>query len=171
MFLLKTRPDIAYSVNRLAMRALVATERDYECLQRILAYLFHTKEKGLVMKFDPNADFVLSAWCDASYATHPDGRSHSGYGFSSSILGSGLFFSRSTRQSNVTLSSTEAEIYAAVEATKDIIWFRTLLEEIQFPQRAPTRVNVNNASMITLATIDELSGMMEYSINPYCFAS
>jgi hypothetical protein len=51
----------------------------------------------------------------------------------------------------VTLSSTEAENAAAVEATKEIIWFRQLLEELGFPQVKPTLVFADNASMITLA--------------------
>ena len=49
------------------------------------------------------------------------------------------------------MSSTEAENGAAVEATKDIMWFRLLLEEIGFPQPAPTIMFADNASMIVLA--------------------
>jgi hypothetical protein len=52
----------------------------------------------------------------------------------------------------VTLSSTEAELYAAVEATKDVIWFRELLAEIGFVQSEPTIIFVDNASLITLAS-------------------
>jgi hypothetical protein len=63
-----------------------------------------------------------------------------------------MFYSRATKQSNVTLSSTEAELYAAVEATKDIIWFRGLLAEIGFPQTSPTPLYVDNASMMVLAS-------------------
>ena len=32
IFVLRTRPDVAYAVNRLATRASVCTEKDYECL-------------------------------------------------------------------------------------------------------------------------------------------
>jgi hypothetical protein len=62
-----------------------------------------------------------------------------------------MFFSRSCKQSNVTLSSTEAENAAAVEATKDILWFRLLLQELGFPQLTPTIMFADNASMIVLA--------------------
>ena len=51
----------------------------------------------------------------------------------------------------VTLSSTEAETYAAVEATKDIVYFRGLLAELGFPQTAPTPLYVDNKSLITMA--------------------
>ena len=50
------------------------------------------------------------------------------------------------------MSSTEAELYAAVEATKDVVWLRHLLEEIGFPQHHPTKVYVDNESLITLAS-------------------
>ena len=45
-----------------------------------------------------------------------------------------------------------AELYAAVEAAEDAIWFRELLSEIGFPQSEPTPVWVDNASRITLAS-------------------
>jgi hypothetical protein len=51
----------------------------------------------------------------------------------------------------VTLSSTEAETYAAVEATKDIVYFRGLPAELGFPQTEPTPLYVDNKSLITLA--------------------
>lgn len=156
LYLVRTRPDISYAVNRLAMRAREATEKDLSALMRILAYLYDTQELGITL-LPGNTDVLrLMAWSDASYATHSDGKSHSGYGFTFDGTDSGLFFSRSTKQSNVTLSSTEAELYAAVEAAKDTIWFRELLSEIGFPQTAPTTIWVDNASLITLAS--EFSG-------------
>ena len=158
MYLVRTRPDISYAVNRMAMRTQVATERDWNALLRILAYLFATPSLGIKLQATatPDAPLSLQVWCDASYATHSDGKSHSGYGFTFEGTESGLFYSRSNKQSNVTLSSTEAELYAAVEATKDTIWFRDLLAEIGFPQSEPTLIWVDNASLITLAS--EFSG-------------
>jgi hypothetical protein len=62
-----------------------------------------------------------------------------------------MFFSRTFKQTNVTLSSTEAEHSAAVEAVKEIMWLRQLLTELGFPQLEPTPIFEDNASMITLA--------------------
>jgi len=60
-----------------------------------------------------------------------------------------MFYARSTKQGLVTLSSTEAEICAAVEAVKDVIWFYNILAEIGFPQEGPTTiVHVDNARML-----------------------
>jgi hypothetical protein len=91
----------------------------------------------------------LRAWSDAAYLTHRDSKSHSGVCYS---LGrnSGVFHARSQKQKLVTLSSTEAEVYAVVEATKDIVYFRDILCELGFPQTKPTELMVDNKSCITL---------------------
>ena len=154
MYIIKTRPEISYAVSRLASRSHCCTNRDFKALLRVVSYLFGTIEIGLFFKKISITDRVaasrLFCFVDAAYATYVDGKSHTGYCFSlGGILA--MFFSRSCKQSNVTLSSTEAENAAAVEATKDILWFRLLLQEIGFPQLTPTVVYADNASMIVLA--------------------
>lgn len=160
MYMEKTRADISFAVNRLSMRTKKCTVRDYNALLRVLAYLFATKDKAIVLKpvdvlvTTPGGTVApLEAWCDASYAIHEmDGRSHSGYGFRLANTGSGLFYARSTKQVNVALSSTEAELNAAVECAKDIMWFRQLRADIGLPEMEPTVIYVDNASLITLAS-------------------
>ena len=48
MFVVRTRPDIAYAVNRMTMRTSKATEKDIKCLKRIAAYLYQTRHLELV---------------------------------------------------------------------------------------------------------------------------
>lgn len=155
IYIIKTRPDIAYAVNRLATRANRATIKDFNCLLRIVSYLGGTRDLGLHFKANSQhhgaAATRLHCWVDAAYASHPDSKSHTGYCFSLGGSDMGMFYSRSFKQTNVTLSSTECENAAAVEATKEIIWFRQLLSELGFPQLEPTIVFADNASMITLA--------------------
>jgi hypothetical protein len=154
IYVLRTRPDIAYAVNRLATRSSIATEKDLAAIHQVIAYLRTTRHLELVYNSNcPRQRKTvtrLQAWSDAAYLTHRDSRSHSGVCFS---LGeeSGSFHSRSNKQSMVTLSSTEAELHAACEATKDITYFRAILEELGFPQITPTPLYVDNKSLITLA--------------------
>ena len=154
IYVLRTRPDISYSVNRLATRSSLSTEKDWHALQRIAAYLRTTSHLELIYntsdKQQRETAAQLHAWSDAAYLTHRDSRSHSGVCFS---LGdnTGVFHARSNKQTMVTLSSTEAETYAAVEATKDIVYFRAILEELGFPQLQPTPLYVDNKSLIILA--------------------
>jgi hypothetical protein len=63
----------------------------------------------------------------------------------------GVFHARSQKQKIVTLSSTEAEIYAAIESAKDVVFFRNILAEIGFPQLSPTVLFIDNKSAISLA--------------------
>jgi hypothetical protein len=154
IYVLRTRPDIAYAVNRLATRSSIATEKDLQSIQQVIAYLRTTKHLSLTYntKSERHRKTVsrLQAWSDAAFLTHRDSRSHSGVCFS---LGenSGTFHAKSNKQTMVTLSSTEAELHAACEATKDIIYFRDLLDELGYPQINPTPLYVDHKSLFTLA--------------------
>jgi hypothetical protein len=157
--IIKTRPDIAYAVNRLATRAQHATQKDYQALLRIVAYLEATRHLGIHMRrgtWDADTAPKLYGYLDAAYACHEDSKSHTGYSFCLNDPSGAMFFSRTTKQTNVTLSSTEAENAAAVEATKEALWFRQLLMDLGFAQLEPTVMFSDSASMITLAA--EFSG-------------
>ena len=38
IYILRTRPDISYSVNRLATRSSVSTDKDWQALQRVISW-------------------------------------------------------------------------------------------------------------------------------------
>ena len=156
IFLLRTRPDIAFAVNTLATRCASATLRDLDAIHEVILYLKCTAH--LELSYNPTDPDLchtvgrLYGWADAAYACHRDGKSHSGMCLSYGLPGTGKFSSTSKKQSLVCLSSTEAELYAAVEATKDIIFCRAILAELGFHQRHPTTLYVDNTSLITLAS-------------------
>ena len=154
LYVLRTRPDVSYAINRLATRTAIATMSDYKALQRVAAYLNTTADKELVYCYEDHQQTksfaTLYAWSDAAFLTHSDSKSHSGTCFSLGAS-SGAFYSRSTKQTMVTLSSTESELYSAVEATKDIQYFRTLLKWAGYEQLQPTPLYVDNKSLIVLA--------------------
>jgi len=153
IYILRTRPDVAYAVNRLAIRSSSPTVKDYECLRQVANYLFTTSHLELVYNSrDPNQRrqiVKLFAFSDAAFLTHADSKSHSGINFT---LGenTGVFHARSQKQKMVTLSSTEAEVYAAIECTKDIIYFRDILKELGYEQLQPTTLYMDNKSAIIL---------------------
>jgi hypothetical protein len=139
----------------MATRASVATAKDYEALRRIAAYLFATSHYELTYAgTNPHhrtAVTELIAYSDAAFIAHSDSKSHTGICFSLG-LATGCFHARSQKQGIVTLSSTESEVHVAVEATKDVIYFRNLLQELGHRQLHPTLLHVDNQSMIALAT-------------------
>jgi hypothetical protein len=154
IFLLRTRPDVAYAVNRLATRASSCTQKDYASLCQVANYLYSTAHLELVYNTrdaaQRSAVVQLFAYSDAAFLTHADSKSHSGIHFT---LGAdtGVFHARSQKQKMVTLSSTEAEVYAAIECTKDAIFFRDVLSELGYKQIEPTNLFIDNKSAIALS--------------------
>jgi hypothetical protein len=154
IFLLRTRADIAYAINRLSLRSTKATMLDLQALLRVLRYLNGTRDLGITLCKDATLSKVvqLHSYVDAAYGVHSDGKSHSGYCFSLGPHKNGMFYARSFKQTNVSLSSTEAKVNPLVDVSKEIIWFRQLLKELGFSQLNSTPVFEDNASAITLAT-------------------
>eukprot|EP00253_Pinus_taeda_P009855 PITA_09855 len=76
------------------------------------------------------------------------GVSTSGYDIS---LGSGAVSWRSRKQSIPANSTTEAEYVAATEATKEIVWLRKILEDLQVKQIQSTPLMIDNTYAIKLA--------------------
>eukprot|EP00965_Chrysotila_dentata_P139458 4611036-Pleurochrysis_carterae.AAC.1 len=57
----------------------------------------------------------------------------------------------SKKQPSVALSSCEAEIIAASEATKEAVYLRSLLADLGQPAPEPTAISMDNKSAIDLA--------------------
>ena len=72
----RTRPDILLPVSYLTTRVTEPTEVDWTKLERVIKYLNGTQ--GLGIRLAPGTPTVIQAYCDASYGTHADGKSHSG---------------------------------------------------------------------------------------------
>ena len=68
---------------------------------------------------------IIQWWVDASFATHPNCRSHTGATLS---FGKGSVYSMSTKQKLNTRSSTEAELVGINDVVSMILWTRLFLE-------------------------------------------
>ena len=66
-------------------------------------------------------------------------------------LGSAAVSWRSRKQSVPADSTTEAEYVAAAEATKEIVWLRKILEDLQEKQENSTPLLIDNTFAIKLA--------------------
>eukprot|EP00253_Pinus_taeda_P035210 PITA_35210 len=66
-------------------------------------------------------------------------------------LGSGAVSWRSRKQLVPADSTTEAEYVAIAEATKEIVWLRKILEDLQVKQVQSTPLMIENTSVIKLA--------------------
>lgn len=119
-----TRPDILLAVTFLASRVHCATEGDKNKMMRILKYLKGSTQKKVIINCK---DFAMKSYCDASYGTHNDGKSHTGYLYT---IGDSYLHARSFKQKLSALSSTDAEIFAATSATSTGVWLMALHNEI-----------------------------------------
>lgn len=107
----RARPDIHTVVAFLTTRVRGPDEDDWKNLLRLMHYLRGTAQLPLTLRADGTN--LVKWWVDASYATHPNMRSHTGGTHS---LGKGSVVSTSTKQKINTKSSTEAELVR-------IMWF------------------------------------------------
>jgi hypothetical protein len=140
------RPDILLSVVYLSTRSQEPTEQDYKKLLRILSYLKATINIKLRLSCD---NLHIHCHCDASYGSHHDGGSHTGYFIS---LGStkSYLYAKSTKQKIYATSSTEAELVAAVDSVKTIIWIQNLINEINIEHIPQSTLYQDNKSVIFL---------------------
>ncbi|CAJ2668996.1 unnamed protein product [Trifolium pratense] len=144
-----TRPEISFAVNKVCQFMSAPLESHWTAVKRILRYLKGTSHIGLKL-FPTNVHHPLSlkAYCDADWASDPDDRR--------STSGAAIFFGPnlvswwSRKQQVVARSSTEAEYRSLAQATADVLWVQTLLNELTVPFTTPT-IYCDNQSAVLLA--------------------
>jgi hypothetical protein len=128
-----TRVDIAYAVSALAAHMANPSREHHVALKHVLHYLHGTRDKGIVYhKNDVHGINQLYGFVDADYAG--DGltrRSRSAYVM---MMNSGCISWKTKLQTVVANSTTDAEIYAATLAIKEIVYLRDALRRIGLPQ-------------------------------------
>eukprot|EP00253_Pinus_taeda_P002185 PITA_02185 len=91
---------------------------------------------------------LLVGFTDSDWAGDPDDwKSTAGYVFT---LGSRPITWDFKKQSEISLSSAEAEYHGTVEASKESMWLRHILSEFGFQQQHPTTLWCDNQSVIQL---------------------
>lgn len=141
-----TRPDIAHSVGVLSKFNSCPTVTHLTAAKRVLRYLKGTSYVGLTYK---RGDGALVGYSDASWADDSDDR-HSTTGVAFSYANN-LITWLSKRQSTIALSTAESEYIALFEATKEAVWLRQLLTDIDSSASDATVINVDNQSAAAIA--------------------
>ena len=99
----------------------------------ILRYIQKTLEVGLIFKKNDMVGQHVVGYCDSDYAGDLyKRRSTTGYVFT---LARAPVSWKSTLQSTVALSTTEAEYMAITEAVKEAIWLQGLLDDFSVGQK------------------------------------
>jgi len=144
-----TRPDIAYTVNRLASYTTNPSLQHVGALKCILRYLKGTKDQGIVYKALPLEPNFFYGYADASYGNADDCRSISGYVF---LARNGAITWSLRKQVSIALLSTEAEYIALAEAAQEACWLKSLYSELGLLQEdVPMLICGDNNGLIAMA--------------------
>ncbi len=136
----QTRPDIAYSISVLSRFAHNPNTTHWNALKRVFRYIKGTTD--VIIRYGNRPKSLgLEGSLDSDWGgDNETRRSTSGYVFQ---LANGPVSWRSKRQAIVALSFTEAEYIALMEATKEAIWMRSLLTEMQLNDDESKAVLIN----------------------------
>ena len=145
--------------------------RDIAMCMRVIAYIASTAGLGVIYHRQTKASAAhhIRASADASHQTDPVTRkSCSGY---VCFLNGGALNWSSKSQQIITLSSCESEIVACVDAVKDVILLRRLLEDQRGTKEPPTEVDQDNTSAIRIIENPELVLLLQPISYNFCLFS
>ena len=144
--MLCTCPDIAYGISQVSQHCSNPNSTHDAAVKRIMRYLKPTANLGITYKGKDGLN--LKGYSDADWGAGEDRKSISGYVF---ILAGGAISWSSKKQSGVALSSTEAEYTALLQAVKESIWIRRLLQELGREAEDDKVIYDDNQGAIALA--------------------
>jgi hypothetical protein len=164
-----SRPDIQFAVHQCARFTHNPKASHSEALKRVCRYLKGTQDQG--MTFKPSQDIQLNCYVDADFARlwHIEDdqdpvcvKSRTGYVLT---LGNCPLIWVSKLQSEVALSTTEAEYIALSQAMRDLLPMRALLQEVATvmnltsskPVKVLSKVFEDNNGALTLAIAPKIN--------------
>ena len=153
LYLVKhSRLDISNAVQELTKCMDKASPDAYKQMLRCIKYVEQTSTYGLKMEptqFGRDIVWQLVVYSDSDWAGDKQTR-RSVSEFVMLLCGVPLMW-RSKQQKAVTLSSTEAEFYAASEAVKEILFVAQVLLDLEVPVHTPIQVKVDNIGAIFMS--------------------
>jgi hypothetical protein len=151
--MLGTRPDIAFAVASLSQFSSNPSQTHWTAVKHVLRHLKGTSDYkltyGEATTSLKNRTLHFHGFCDSDWgADIDDRRSMTGYVF---MLGGGAVSWQSKKQPTVALSSVEAEYMAATQATREAMWWRTLLHELGIQSYPTTVIHSDSQGSIALS--------------------
>ena len=131
-----TRPDISHAVGTVSKYMHNPGKEHWQVVKWIIRYIQKTLDVGLIFEKDDMVGQHVVGYCGSDYAGDLDKRrSTTGYVFT---LAKVPVSWKSTLQSTVALSTTEAEYMTITEAVKEAIWLQGLLDDLGVGQKHVT---------------------------------
>jgi len=145
--MLGTRPDLAYPVGLLGRFASDPSETHWEGVLSVFKYLKHTSDLGIIYS---GGNEQLDGYSDADFATSDVDRRRvtSGYVFR---LWGGAISWQSKKQPSVSLATGDAEYVALAQASRELMWLRSIMSELGFAPDKPITLYGDNQASISIA--------------------
>ena len=145
----QTRPDILATVSKLSRYLENPGKVHWMAAKRVLRYLKGTRELGLTFRRDADGLQLLGA-CDADWASDVDNRrSTTGFAFRIQKEGAAISWN-SKKQPTAAISSSEAEYQEMAAAVQEVLYLRSLLEEMDVKSEGDTVIQEDNQSCIKM---------------------
>ncbi|KAK9224404.1 hypothetical protein WN943_009437 [Citrus x changshan-huyou] len=146
-YLILTRPEIAFAVNKLSQYVSAHTLQYLMASKRVLRYLKSTQDYGL--KFTREGSMQLTGFTDADWVCDLNGRkSIDAYCI---YLGNNLISWSSKKQSVVIRSSAESKYRALAAASAELTWLQYLFTELGINCTDKPTIWCDNVSATELA--------------------
>ena len=157
-----SRPDIGFSIGVLCRAMGKPSQALLDHAYGLLEYCHQTRHYGLTYSVGA---LKLSGLSDASWETV---NSTSGRCFT---LGSAVISWASKKQECVALSTCEAEIVAASDAARELVWLRRLLDELGIcaASEGPSPLGVDNKAARDIAYNPELHSKTKHILRRHFY--
>jgi hypothetical protein len=176
-----TRPDISFAVSQVARFNHSPKKSHATAIKTIVRYLHRTSDKGTIVR--PTGDLSVDCYVDADFAglhgRDPDyapssAKSRTGYIIT---LGGCPILWKSQLQTEISLSTLEAEYSALSASMRTLLPLRSLLNEIvaalklppQFKSTIRCRVFEDNNGALLLATNQRITNRTKYFLVKWHF--
>uniref|UniRef100_A0A2N9ED05 Integrase catalytic domain-containing protein n=1 Tax=Fagus sylvatica TaxID=28930 RepID=A0A2N9ED05_FAGSY len=148
IYLTNTRPDLTFAVSVVSQFMHAPRTSHLDAVHHILRYV--KTSPGLGLFYSAGHQSGLSCFTDADYAgSQTDRRSTTGL---STFYGNHLISWKSKKQTVVSRSSAEAEYRAMAQGTCEILWLRSICNELGFMETDSSQLFCDNKSAIMLAS-------------------
>src|SRR5210317_1889419 len=156
----RARLDIAPTVAILASRVREPNQSDWHKLIRLMRYINSTKGKHLTLSADDLR--VIKWYIDASFAVHPDFKSHTG---ATMTMGGGVMQTLTRKQKLNSRSSTEAELIGVDDAITQVLWTKLFMEAQGYPIEKNILYQDNKSSILLETNGRSSAGKRSRAIN------
>ena len=157
----RIKPECLVVTSMLASRVHCATEQDWCKLERLLAYINHTRDLPLCLEMNDSYPVQISASIDSSNATHGDYRGHTGVYIT---LGKGCVQAISVKQTINTKFSAETELVAVSDGATPVINVQNIILS-QGLQCEPACIDQDNQSTLAMLSKGQATGPTSRHIN------